>query len=501
MQLIAFGNDTIRVNIYFDTAEHFLIKEEEPKLDSLVDLLNQYEGFYLDLRGHTDSRGSISYNQRLSERRMETVRRNLEQRGVENDLMTKSAWSELQPAATNDNPSGMQLNRRVEIVAVIPRVEKEVTEVPKDNVDSSSVRIDEYDHKILVKFGKNNDKSFDKDTYEKLLTDVVPRQKIEIDSITGDTLDAQKTLVVMDWTRSMYHYGSNVYEWHIKNMHESTIKYLSFFNDGDSLKTEEKLIGQTEGIYYNKTVNEIHSVTTLMEQVAKAGNGGDYPENYIEVLIKSQQQFPDVDTIVLLADNRACIRDWQLLPDLPKKPIKVILCGVRSSQTLLNYMFVNLAAYTGGSVHVLGKEIKQLAFKDDNFYPETPRDTVIYMQKIKGKIRKVRSEQAKIEKKYSGKSRPPITMVNGEEYLFSRRTEVIIDGESFYVGKVSCESYDFRRTPEVTVIPNFTFGQKVRRTLKTTLDVSVFVVTLPVTLPISLIRGGRPNSGSSTPMQ
>ena len=77
MQLIAFGNDTIRVNIYFDTAEHFLIKEEEPKLDSLVELLNQYEEYTLDLRGHTDSRGSIAYNQRLSERRMETVRRNL----------------------------------------------------------------------------------------------------------------------------------------------------------------------------------------------------------------------------------------------------------------------------------------------------------------------------------------------------------------------------------------------------------------------------------------
>lgn len=318
---------------------------------------------------------------------------------------------------------------------------------------------------------------------------------------TNQKTPVKKTLVVMDWTRSMYHYGTKLYEWHLHNLDKSTIEYLAFFNDGDQLPTELKNMGTTGGIYFNSTVDDITTVTELMDKVAKKGTGGDFPENYIEALIKSEQQFPDVDTVVLIADNRACIRDWQLIPQLQKKPIKIILCGIPPTRGVINYQFINLAAYTGGSVHVLGTEIKNLSMKNDNIFPEPPRDTTIIMEKRKGKIRDIRAEQAKLEKKYKSKSRPPVTIVNGNEYLLPRRSEITINNKNFVIGKASCSQYDFRRTPEVSVIPTFTTGQKIRIVLNKTLHIGVGIIILPVTLPLGLILGGPAGAAAAIPIQ
>ncbi len=82
----------------------------------LADFLNKYPQRKVMIEGHTDSRGSDTYNQALSERRAEAVQKALGNMGVSSERVTTRGYGESSPAATNDTAAGRQINRRVEIV-------------------------------------------------------------------------------------------------------------------------------------------------------------------------------------------------------------------------------------------------------------------------------------------------------------------------------------------------------------------------------------------------
>jgi outer membrane protein OmpA-like peptidoglycan-associated protein len=84
-------------------------------LSKIAGILLVASGYSLKLEGHTDSVGSDEYNQRLSERRAESVRDYLAQSSV-TSAMTTQGFGESQPVASNDTAEGRQRNRRVEIV-------------------------------------------------------------------------------------------------------------------------------------------------------------------------------------------------------------------------------------------------------------------------------------------------------------------------------------------------------------------------------------------------
>jgi outer membrane protein OmpA-like peptidoglycan-associated protein len=64
--------------------------------------------------GHTDSRGSDAYNQSLSERRAAAVRQVFIDHGIDAGRLEARGFGESRPAAPNDTPENMRLNRRVE---------------------------------------------------------------------------------------------------------------------------------------------------------------------------------------------------------------------------------------------------------------------------------------------------------------------------------------------------------------------------------------------------
>lgn len=75
------------------------------------------------IEGHTDARGTAQYNQRLSERRAQAVKRWFQERGgLKTAALETRGWGAKKPVAPNakpdgsDNPEGRQKNRRVEIV-------------------------------------------------------------------------------------------------------------------------------------------------------------------------------------------------------------------------------------------------------------------------------------------------------------------------------------------------------------------------------------------------
>jgi outer membrane protein OmpA-like peptidoglycan-associated protein len=86
-----------------------------PVLDSVVVVLDEYNQTYVDIIGHTDSKGSKEYNQRLSEKRARSVARYLESRAVISERVMADGMGEVDPIATNDTREGRAMNRRVEI--------------------------------------------------------------------------------------------------------------------------------------------------------------------------------------------------------------------------------------------------------------------------------------------------------------------------------------------------------------------------------------------------
>jgi outer membrane protein OmpA-like peptidoglycan-associated protein len=102
-------------NVTFATDSSDISADFYEVLDSVGIVLNEFEKTYVDVIGHTDSRGSADYNLRLSERRAGSVAKYLESREVVSQRILVVAKGESTPTASNDTESGRALNRRVEI--------------------------------------------------------------------------------------------------------------------------------------------------------------------------------------------------------------------------------------------------------------------------------------------------------------------------------------------------------------------------------------------------
>jgi outer membrane protein OmpA-like peptidoglycan-associated protein len=87
-------------------------------LTSVSKVLKEYDKTVVEVAGHTDSSGSDSYNQQLSERRAGSVAQYLQSQGVISQRLITVGMGESRPVADNNTADGKQLNRRVEITLV-----------------------------------------------------------------------------------------------------------------------------------------------------------------------------------------------------------------------------------------------------------------------------------------------------------------------------------------------------------------------------------------------
>jgi outer membrane protein OmpA-like peptidoglycan-associated protein len=87
-------------------------------LSSVGLVLNEFDKTMVEVAGHTDSDGSDSYNQQLSERRAASVVSYLTSQRVRGDRFLTVGAGETRPIAPNTTPAGKQQNRRVEITIV-----------------------------------------------------------------------------------------------------------------------------------------------------------------------------------------------------------------------------------------------------------------------------------------------------------------------------------------------------------------------------------------------
>lgn len=103
-------------NVTFATDQDQVIPPFYQTLDSVALVLNKFNRTLIDVNGHTDSTGSLAYNQGLSERRAASVANYLASRGVDQRRMSTLGFGPSQPIASNATPDGRAQNRRVEVL-------------------------------------------------------------------------------------------------------------------------------------------------------------------------------------------------------------------------------------------------------------------------------------------------------------------------------------------------------------------------------------------------
>jgi len=109
-------------DILFDFDMWDIRSEAEQTLKNVAQVINQYQGTAVLVEGHTDSKGSDSYNQELSQKRADSIKDWLVEYGeVDKTRINTRGLGESKPVAANekddgsDAPEGRQKNRRVEI--------------------------------------------------------------------------------------------------------------------------------------------------------------------------------------------------------------------------------------------------------------------------------------------------------------------------------------------------------------------------------------------------
>jgi outer membrane protein OmpA-like peptidoglycan-associated protein len=103
-------------DVLFDTGQYTLKPGAREKLAKVAGILVAYPGINVKVGGYTDNVGSDDMNQSLSEHRAGSVRDYLVESGVNSNTVTAQGFGNTQPVATNDNATGRQQNRRVELV-------------------------------------------------------------------------------------------------------------------------------------------------------------------------------------------------------------------------------------------------------------------------------------------------------------------------------------------------------------------------------------------------
>jgi outer membrane protein OmpA-like peptidoglycan-associated protein len=103
-------------DVLFTTGRADLKPGAAGNLDKLVAFLNKYPDRGVTIQGYTDSVGSEDYNQRLSERRTDSVKSYLAEQGISSMRLSALGKGRRDPVADNDSAAGRQQNRRVEVI-------------------------------------------------------------------------------------------------------------------------------------------------------------------------------------------------------------------------------------------------------------------------------------------------------------------------------------------------------------------------------------------------
>ena len=120
IQPIITDTEVILQPIYFEYNQSNITAQGAEELDKLVKVMNQYPNMVIDAKSHTDSRGSDSYNLKLSDRRAKATVQYIVSKGISKERITGSGMGETQPKApcTECTEEEHAQNRRSEFLII-----------------------------------------------------------------------------------------------------------------------------------------------------------------------------------------------------------------------------------------------------------------------------------------------------------------------------------------------------------------------------------------------
>ena len=107
------SNITLR-NVFFNSGKWDVKSDSYAELDRLVALLSDISSLKIEISGHTDNVGSVSFNELLSQRRADAVVNYLAGKGVDKNRLSAKGYGQSKPVDSNNTAEGRALNRRTE---------------------------------------------------------------------------------------------------------------------------------------------------------------------------------------------------------------------------------------------------------------------------------------------------------------------------------------------------------------------------------------------------
>ncbi len=119
---IAVNESLVLQNIYFELNSYELNEKSLSELTNIVEILTENPGIIVEISGHTDNSGAVSYNQTLSEKRAGQVHMEIVKRGIEKSRLSFKGFGDQFPIKPNDSEEGRKSNRRIEfrVLRIIP---------------------------------------------------------------------------------------------------------------------------------------------------------------------------------------------------------------------------------------------------------------------------------------------------------------------------------------------------------------------------------------------
>jgi outer membrane protein OmpA-like peptidoglycan-associated protein len=118
LEKIKEGSVSVLKNIFFDTDKYDLQEKSITELQKIIRFLNGNPTTRIEIGGHTDNIGAVTYNRQLSENRAKSVYNYLTKNGVDPKRMITKGYGPDKPIGSNDTEEGRQLNRRIEFKVI-----------------------------------------------------------------------------------------------------------------------------------------------------------------------------------------------------------------------------------------------------------------------------------------------------------------------------------------------------------------------------------------------
>ena len=133
--------DATLSDVVFKPGSHWLTPKARGQLDKLADTLLAFPEARIQVRAHTDNKGSADINMSLSERRAEAVVEYMQTKGIAELQLEAIGLGESQPMDTNDTAAGRKRNRRVEI-ATLSNIDPDMWNAINERAEKEKIEIE-----------------------------------------------------------------------------------------------------------------------------------------------------------------------------------------------------------------------------------------------------------------------------------------------------------------------------------------------------------------------